>query len=173
MLVPQSRHSAIYLVSAAYHIAGTSRKSARRLRLRSQLIIGCWSHRITNGNLINPWSDEDTTEELYSYLCITSQAYIILAWDAKITESGKFKIGYKDNAFCSKRSRNEYIRLLNNGFSTFKDVSFQQHFDPLNGYANFQTLLNMVQVPIDHIGFYKNDQKKLHLSSQFLSSPAN
>jgi hypothetical protein len=31
----------------------------------------------------------------------------------------------------------------------------------------------MVQVPIDHIGFYKNDQKKLHLSSQFLSSPAN
>ena len=96
-------------------------------------------------------------------------------WDVKITESGKFKIGHRDSAFSSKRSRNEYVRLLMNGFSTlpeFKDVSFQQLFDPLNGYANFQTLLNMVQVPSDHVGFYKNDQRKLHLTSQFLSSPA-
>jgi hypothetical protein len=96
------------------------------------------------------------------------------AWDAKVTESGKFKIGTKDSAFSSKKSRNNYIRLLMNGFLAlpeFQNVSFNQLFDPLNGYANFQTLLNRVQVPNDHVGFYLNDNKKLHLISPFLSSP--
>lgn len=96
-------------------------------------------------------------------------------WDNKVSESGKFKIGTKDNAFSSKQSRNAYIRILMNGFQTlpeFQNVSFQQLFDPTNGYANFQTLLNRVQVPKDHEGFYKNDARKIHLSSPFLSSPA-
>ena len=95
-------------------------------------------------------------------------------WDTKITESGKFKIG-SNNAFSSKASRNAYIRLLMNGFNTlpnFKDISFEELFSPINGYANFQTLLNVVPVPIDHDGFYINDKKKLHLKSTFLSSPA-
>ena len=94
-------------------------------------------------------------------------------WDAKITESGKFKIG-TNRAFSTKKSRNDYIRLLINGFLTlpeFENVSFNQLFDPLNGYANFQSLLNKVQVPIDHVGFYLNDIKKSHLISPFLSSP--
>jgi hypothetical protein len=95
-------------------------------------------------------------------------------WDAKITESGKFMIGTNKSAFGSKKSRNDYIRLLINGFLTlpeFANVSFNQLFDPLNGYANFQSLLNKVQVPIDHVGFYLNDTKKSHLISPFLSSP--
>ena len=98
----------------------------------------------------------------------------IAAWDAKVTESGKFKIGSKDSAFSSKKSRNDYIRLLMNGFITlpeFKNVSFEQLFDPMNGYANFQTLLNKVQVPNDHEGFYLHDSKKGHLFSPYLSSP--
>jgi hypothetical protein len=96
------------------------------------------------------------------------------SWDAKITESGKFKIGAKDNAFSSRKSRNDYIRLLMNGFLTlpeFKNVSFVELFDPTNGYANFQTLLNIIQVPKDHDGFYLNDSRKGHLFSPFLSSP--
>ena len=95
-------------------------------------------------------------------------------WDAKVTESGKFKIGTKDSAFSSKKSRNNYIHLLMNGFYTlpeFQNVSFNQLFDPLNGYANFQTLLNRVQVPNDHEGFYLNDVKKFHLISPFLLTP--
>jgi hypothetical protein len=96
------------------------------------------------------------------------------AWDQKVTESGKFKIGSKDSAF-SKKGRNNYIRLLMNGFITlpeFKTVSFEQLFDPTNGYANFQSLLNIIQVPQDHEGFYLNDSRKIHLFSPFLSSPA-
>ena len=42
-------------------------------------------------------------------------------WDTKITESGKFKIGTKDSAFSSKKSRNNYIRLLMNGFYTLPE----------------------------------------------------
>ena len=95
-------------------------------------------------------------------------------WDSKITESGKFKIGANTSAFGSKKSRNNYIRLLMNGFYTlpeFQNVSFETLFDPLNGYANFQTLLNKVQVPNDHVGFYLNDNKKSHMVSPFLSTP--
>jgi hypothetical protein len=94
-------------------------------------------------------------------------------WDTRITESKKFMVGSK-SAFNSKTSRNLYIRLLINGFlalTEFKDVSFQELFNPINGYANFQTLLNMVPVPHDHEGFYINDAKKKHLTSPFLSSP--
>lgn len=94
-------------------------------------------------------------------------------WDKKITESGKFMVGPK-TAFNSKPSRNKYIRLLMNGFIAlpeFEDVSFDKLFDPLHGYANFQTLLNMVPVPADHEGFYKRDSKKAHLTSSFLTSP--
>jgi hypothetical protein len=61
-----------------------------------------------------------------------------------------------------------------NGFVTlpeFKTVSFEQLFDPTNGYANFQSLLNTVQVPKDHDGFYIKDSRKLHLFSPYLSSP--
>ena len=96
-------------------------------------------------------------------------------WDSKVTESGKFKIGTNTSAFGSKKSRNDYIRLLMHGFITlpeFQNVSFNQLFDPLNGYANFQSLLNKVQVPSDHDGFYLKDSKKFHLISPFLSSPA-
>ena len=96
------------------------------------------------------------------------------AWDGKITESLKFKIGTKDNAFSSRKASNDYIRLLMNGFLTlpeFKDLTFVDLFDPTNGYANFQSLLNIIQVPIDHEGFYLNDSRKGHLFSPFLSSP--
>jgi len=106
---------------------------------------------------------------------IVSKNSNLATWSNKITESGKFKIGIKDNAFSSVSSRNAYIRLLMNGFNTlpeFKTVSFEELFTPTNGYANFQTLLNMVQVPVDHDGFYINDKKKTHLKSTFLSSPA-
>jgi hypothetical protein len=94
-------------------------------------------------------------------------------WDTRITESKKFMAGSK-SAFNSKTSRNKYIRLLINGFlalSEFKDVSFEELFNPINGYAHFQALLNMVPVPHDHEGFYINDAKKKHLTSPFLSSP--
>ena len=96
-------------------------------------------------------------------------------WNNFVTESGKFKIGPKESAFSSIKSRFAYIRLLINGFNTlpeFADVSWDELKDPTNGYANFQTLLNMVQVPVDHDGFYINDKKKTHLKSTFLSSPA-
>ena len=96
-------------------------------------------------------------------------------WNSKIAESNKFRIGPKDTAFSSSGSRYEYIRILNNGFNTlptFRDVSFTDLFNPENGYANFQTLLNMVPVPSDHEGFYINDIRKAHLKSAFLSSPA-
>jgi hypothetical protein len=95
-------------------------------------------------------------------------------WNFKITESKKFMIGHKDSAFSSKKSRFDYIRILCNAFDvlpTFRDVSFDDLFNPQNGYANFQTLLNMVPIPSDHEGFYINDKKKLHLKSAFLSSP--
>ena len=82
-------------------------------------------------------------------------------WNAKITESNKFKIGFKDSAFSSLKSGNAYIRLLINGFNTipmFNDVSFEDLFSPVNGYANnFQTT---VPVPSDHDGFYINDKKQ-------------
>ena len=93
-------------------------------------------------------------------------------WNVKITESNKFKIGFKDSGFSSLKSRNAYIRILINGFNTiptFKDVSFEDLFSPVNGYANFQTLLNMVPVPSDHDGFYIKDKKKIHITSTFLS----
>lgn len=91
-------------------------------------------------------------------------------WSSKIEESGKFRIG-RDSAFTTT-GRYAYIRLLINGFNThpqFADVSFEELFNPLNGYANFQTLLNIVQVPVDLEGFYLNDQRKAHLHSPFLS----
>ena len=116
-----------------------------------------------------------TAMEVVPMVPIAAKNVGIAAWDAKVTESGKFKIGTKDSAFSSKKSRNNYIRLLMNGFYTlpeFKNVSFEQFFNPINGYANFQTLLNKVQVPNDHEGFYLNDSKKFHLISPFLSSPA-
>ena len=94
-------------------------------------------------------------------------------WDRCITESKKFMVGSK-SAFNGKASRNKYIRLLQHGFYTldeFKETSFQQLFDTTHGYANFQTLLNMVPVPLDHEGFYINDAKKKHLTSYFLSLP--
>jgi hypothetical protein len=94
-------------------------------------------------------------------------------WDKKITESGKFKIGANTSAF-SKKGRNDYIRLLINGFYTlseFKNVSFEELFNPLNGFANFQSLLNAVPVPIDHNGFYLTDSKKKYMVSPFLSTP--
>ncbi len=76
-------------------------------------------------------------------------------WNAKITESNKFRIGFKDSVFSSIKSRNNYVRILINGFNTipmFHDVSFEDLFNPVNGYANFQTLLNTVPVPSDHDG---------------------
>ncbi len=116
------------------------------------------------------------TPTAMSYMVpIATKTVSLSAWDAKISESGKFKIGTKDSAFSSKKSRNDYIRLLINGFITlpeFKNVSFEQLFDPTNGYANFQSLLNIVQVPKDHVGFYINDTRKIHLFSPYLSSPA-
>ena len=95
-------------------------------------------------------------------------------WSAKIDETGKFKIGLKDNAFSSNGSRYAYIRLLIKGFNTLPEyvsLSFEDLFHPLNGYANFQSLLNTVPVPNDHEGFYLTDKKKIHLSSQYLSTP--
>ena len=97
----------------------------------------------------------------------------LAAWDAKITQTGKFKIG-SANAFNAKASRNVYIRLLMNGFMTLpemKNVTFEELFDPENNYANFQFLLNKVPVPADHDGFYLNDIKKKHLKSTSLKSP--
>ena len=95
-------------------------------------------------------------------------------WSAKIEETGKFKIGLKDNAFSSNASRYAYIRILINGFNTlpqYAAMSYAELFNPINGYANFQSLLNKVQVPADHEGFYLTIQKKAHLQSQFLSTP--
>ena len=79
------------------------------------------------------------------------------AWSNKIDETGKFKIGPKDNAFNSIASRYAYIRILINAFNTlpeYSSLSFEDLFNPINGYANFQSLLNKVQVPIDHDGLY-------------------
>ena len=95
-------------------------------------------------------------------------------WSFKIDESRKFKIGSNSNAFSSASSRYEYIRILINGFITlpvFAAMTFDELFDPLNGYGNFQSLLNMVPVPRNHTGFYLNEVKKAHLQSKFLSSP--
>ena len=91
-------------------------------------------------------------------------------WSAKIEESGKFRIG-RESAF-NASGRWEYIRILVNGFNTHPDfvaVSFVQLFNPLNGYANFQSLLNTIQVPSDLPGFYLNDARKQHLHSPYLS----
>ena len=104
---------------------------------------------------------------------INSRAIGLPAWDAKITQTGKFKIG-NVNAFSSKGSRNVYIRLLMNGFNTLpemKNVTFEELFNPENNYANFQFLLNKVPVPADHDGFYLNDNKKKHLKLVSLKSP--
>ena len=93
-------------------------------------------------------------------------------WSAKIEETGKFKIG-TSSAFTAK-ARWDYIQMLINGFNShpsFLAVSFIQLFDPLNGYANFQSLLNTIQVPSDLDGFYLNDARKQHLQSLYLSSP--
>jgi hypothetical protein len=95
-------------------------------------------------------------------------------WSSKIDETGKFKIGLKENAFSSIASRYAYIRILINGFNTlpeYASLSFDDLFLPLNSYANFQSLLNAVPVPNDHQGFYLTDKKKIHLQSQFLSTP--
>ena len=95
-------------------------------------------------------------------------------WSSKIDETGKFKIGWKDNAFNSVGSRYAYIRILINGFNTLPDfasLSFDDLFLPINSYANFQSLLNAVPVPNDHAGFYLTDVKKTHLQSRFLSTP--
>ena len=99
---------------------------------------------------------------------------ILKDWSNKIEESRKFKIGSNNNAFSSAASRFEYIRILINGFITlpeFAQMTFEELFDPLNGYGNFQSLLNMVPVPCNHAGFYLNEAKKAHLQSKFLSSP--
>ena len=88
----------------------------------------------------------------------------------KIEESGKFKIG-RESAF-NTTGRWTYIRYLIDGFNThpaFTNVSFEVLFDPLNGYANFQTLLNLFPVPCDLLGFYLNDMRKAHLQSQHLT----
>ena len=64
--------------------------------------------------------------------------------------------------------------ILINGFITlpeFASMTFEEIFDPLNGYGNFQSLLNTVPVPSNHAGFYLNKAKKAHLQSKFLSSP--
>jgi hypothetical protein len=95
-------------------------------------------------------------------------------WSNKIEESRKFKIGSNNNAFSSAASRFEYIRILINGFITlpvFAAMTFEELFNPENGYGNFQSLLNMVPVPCNHAGFYLNEAKKAHLQSKFLSSP--
>ena len=99
---------------------------------------------------------------------------VVKDWSAKIEETGKFKIGVKDNAFSSIASRYAYIRILMNGFNAlpqYAAVSYTDLFNPINCYANFQSLLNTVQVPADHEGFYLTNQKKAHLQSQFLSTP--
>ncbi len=96
------------------------------------------------------------------------------AWSNKIDETGKFRIGAKENAFSSIGSRYAYIKILMNAFNTlpeYSSLSFDELFNPINGYANFQSLLNKVQVPSDHEGFYLNEKKKGHLQSQFLSTP--
>lgn len=95
-------------------------------------------------------------------------------WSNKIEESRKFKIGSNNNAFSSAASRYEYIEILINGFLTlpeFATMTFEELFNPLNGYGNFQSLLNMVPVPCNHTGFYLNVAKKAHLQSRYLSSP--
>ena len=92
---------------------------------------------------------------------IVSKNNNLTSWNTKITESNKFKIG-KENAFSSLQSCNAYVRLLIKGFNTlptFAAVSFEELFEPVNGYANFRTLLNTVPVPIDHDGFYINDKR--------------
>ncbi len=60
----------------------------------------------------------------------------IKARSNKIDETGKFKIGSKDNAFNSIASRYDYIRILMNAFNTlpeYSSLSFEDLFDPING----------------------------------------
>jgi hypothetical protein len=95
-------------------------------------------------------------------------------WSAKITPTHKFDVG-PYSAFAPGPSRYAYIRLLIKCFYSHPDFvnwTFEnQLFDPTNGYANFQHLLNKCPVPSDLVGFYKNDMRKSHLVSNFLSSP--
>jgi hypothetical protein len=97
----------------------------------------------------------------------------VMEWSAMIEDTSKFKIG-KISAFSSNGSRYAYIRLLINCFylhPDFANWSFKENlFNPENGYANFQHLLNTCPVPVDHDGFYKKDIKKAHLQSRFLQS---
>ena len=98
----------------------------------------------------------------------------VKVWSAKIEETGKFKIGKTDNAFNGMGPRYAYIDILKKGFSIspdFAGMSFEELFNPINSYGNFQHLLNMFPVPADHEGFYQNDSRKSHLQSQFLTSP--
>ncbi len=99
----------------------------------------------------------------------------VKVWSAKIEETGKFKIGRAENAFNGIGSRYAYIDILKKGFSIapeFAGMSFEELFDPINSYGNFQHLLNLFPVPADHEGFYQNDNRKIHLQSLFLSSPS-
>ncbi len=95
-------------------------------------------------------------------------------WSSKIEETGKFKIGPNDSAFNSIGSRYAYIKILIDAFTVspdFAGVSFEELFNPVNSYGNFQHLLNSFPVPSDHEGFYVNDDRKKHLLSSYLSSP--
>jgi len=97
----------------------------------------------------------------------------VLDWSKFIDTTRKFKIG-EGNAFSSAKSRYEYIRILINYFTTnpsYANISFEKLFDPENGYAIFQSLLNACPVPADHEGFYLHDAKKKDFVSPYLTSP--